>query len=316
MSSIVRTSIQNNHQTERPFRLPGLDDLQSAIVAAVAYADIFDYPLTVAEIHRYLIGVSSPLEEIASLLAGERMVPSILSRSGEYFSLPGREEIVAIRRRRSEIAARFWPRALRYGRLLASLPFVKMVAITGELAVDNADDQSDIDYFIVTEPDRLWLGRGFTIALVRTARLQGVTICPNYIVSERALVFANRTLYTAHELAQMVPIAGIDVYQRIRQLNDWSADFLPNAVGPPREELCHPVGRSASRVAEAALRSDWGGRLERWEMDRKIQKFTGGSDNGETAFAVDWCKGHFDGHGQRTLEEYANRLGKVEVRAQ
>ena len=302
-------ALNGNHRT--------LTDLHRAIVETVAYADIFDYPLTVAEVHRYLVGVRASEAEVRSALLDSELVPRYLSRSGEWISLPGRESVVEIRIRRTAIAATFWPRALRYGRIIASLPFVRMVAITGELAVDNADRHSDIDYFIVTEPGRLWLCRAWTVALVRLARLAGDTICPNYILSERALELDSRSLYTAHELTQMVPISGNATYERLRALNSWSEEFLPNASGAPRRADCRPLSSRLRAGAEAALRNPVCDVLERWEMTRKIRKLGGDkAANGETAFSADWCKGHFDGHGQRTLSEFSERLRRVEEIAQ
>jgi hypothetical protein len=288
--------------------------LERAILLTVAYADIFDYPLTAAEIHRYLVGTAAPSVAIQTALDGDRLAPHSLSYRDGYFMLPGREAIVTTRRRRASVAARLWPPALRYGQAIASLPFVRMVAVTGALAMDNVESEADIDFLIVTEPGRLWLCRALVIGLVRLAARRGDRLCPNYFLSEHALVLSEHTLYTAHELVQMVPIAGLGIYQRLRTLNTWADGFLPNADGPPRQLAARAaLDRPARRLFEAALRTPPGGWVERWEMDRKVHKFSRQRNGAaETAFCADWCKGHFDGHGERTLTAYVDRLRAIE----
>jgi hypothetical protein len=320
----------------------GMLALEAGILHAVAYADVFDYPLTVTEVHRYLVGVSASSATVGSLLGNGRLVPQRLSRHYEYFTLPGREGIVETRRRREQVAARIWPRALQYGRIIAGLPFVRMVAVTGALAMDNVDPGADIDYFIVTEAGRLWLCRALVILLVRLAAGRGDIVCPNYFLSEDALILPERNPYTAHELAQMLPIAGLATYRRMRQLNAWTLRFLPNTQGLPRavgatalpgdvakllpaqnDAAASAHGswpwRSARALAEAALRTPPGDWLERWEMMRKMRKFshyspalTSEDPSSEAAFCADWCKGHFDNHGQQTLHAYAERLHALE----
>ncbi len=296
-----------------------IDSLGRAIVQAVAYADVFDYPLTPWEIHRYLIGVPASLEAVQAALRNGKLVPDYLTPYEGYFTLPGREAIVEVRRRRARVAASLWPYAVHYGRIIAGLPFVRMVAVTGALAVDNVEQDADIDYLIVTEPDRLWLCRALIIGLVRLVARHGIVLCPNYLISMRALTLSEHNLFTAHELAQMVPIGGWDVYQRIRQLNAWVARFLPNANGPPRHiEKRALLHRPIGALAEVVLRTPIGARLERWEMNRKIQKLSRQirPNNGkeiEAAFCADWCKGHFDGHGHHTLNAFAERLRKLEI---
>jgi hypothetical protein len=297
-----------------------LNDLERAIVEAVIYADIFDYPLTAAEVHRYLPHVEASPAMVAAALQDGRLIPTHLWRHGDYFLLPGRETAVASRELRASYARCLWPRAEHYAHIIASLPFVRMLAVTGSLAVDNVDAGGDIDYLIVTESGRLWLCRALVILVVRAAARWGDALCPNYFVSERALLFQERNLYTARELAQMVPLAGLATYCRLRQLNRWTESFLPNAGGPPRQVEERNHGRAPWRsVAESVLRSPLGGWLERWEMTRKLHKFERqraqfDQQNGssETQFGVDWCRGHFEGHGARTLGVFAQRLRALE----
>jgi hypothetical protein len=190
-----------------------------------------------------------------------------------------------------------------------------MVAVTGALAMDNVADE-DIDYLIVTEAGRLWLCRAVVVGVVRLAALRGVTLCPNYFLSERALTLTERSLFTAHEVTQMVPLAGLETYERLRRLNGWTETFLPNAAGPPRHVgAVEPSTRRIRGLAEAALRTRLVGSLERWEMRRKVRKLGArGAEHLEAGFSPDWCKGHFGDHGQRTLDRYRERLCALQDR--
>ncbi|HEY3059833.1 MAG TPA: hypothetical protein VGL99_12740 [Chloroflexota bacterium] len=289
--------------------------MERAIVQTVAYADVFDYPLTADELQRYLIGVSASRAAVRSALANGRLVPEQVRHNGRYFTLAGREAAIDIRRERAAISAELWRRAVRYGRLIGNLPFVRMVAVTGALAMDNVAD-GDIDYLIVTEPERLWLCRALVVGVVKLAARRGVTLCPNYFLSERALVLQERNLFTAHEVAQMVPLMGLPTYEQLRELNRWTESFLPNANGSPRRiAAVAPRGRRTRALAERALRTRVGGHLERWEMARKVRKLARQStDHAEAAFDIDWCKGHFGDHGHSTLVRFAERMEALESR--
>jgi hypothetical protein len=291
--------------------------LSQAVLRTVVYADIFDYPLTIDEIQRYLTGRAASVEMIYATLQDGGLLPRFLKRAGEYYLLPGREEIVPRRERREKIAARLWPQALRYGRLIARLPFVRMLAVTGSLAMNNVEEDADLDYLVVTKTGRLWLCRALVLALGRAAALRGARLCPNYIISERSLEFPHQSLYTAHELAQMVPLSGLDVYQRIRTLNPWVRHFLPNADGaPPRSTRATgvtAVSRTQS-LLEAALLTPPASRLEKWEMERKIRKLRRENENNpEAAFSPDLCKGHFNRHSQRTEHVLRERLERFSL---
>jgi len=296
---------------------PTADDaaVEKAILQTLAYGDIFDYPLTAQEVHRYLIMVAAPQGVVQSALKNGRLAQQHLSHRQGFFTLPGRESIIETRLRRAEVAAGIWPRATRYGLAIARLPFVRMVAVTGALAMDNVEHGDDIDYLIITRPGRLWLSRAIIIALVvKPATRRGDEICPNYFLSDRALLFHERNLFTAHELAQMIPIAGLATYDRMRQLNTWITHFLPNAGGASPAAGVRPASRRpVRRAAEVVLQTPVGAWLERWEMTRKIRRL-GQLDRDQSAadFSADSCKGHFGNHGQQILESFASRLQEIE----
>jgi hypothetical protein len=293
-------------------RVSAYSALERAIIQAVVYADIFDSALTPAEIRRYLVDVAASLEQVEAAL-GAGLIPEALSCSQGCIVLPQRESAAELRRQRAQLAERLWPRAIRYGQLIGRLPFVRMVAVTGALAVDNVEPSADIDYMIVTETGRLWVCRALIIAVVRLAAVRGDVICPNYLLAEHALAISERTLYAARELAQMVPVCGHAVYGQLRAANAWADGLLPNAAGAPRDVAEARLGRQWARgLAEWALRGRLGALAERWEMRRKIRKLSRHAGAGaEAAFCADWCKGHFGGHGQRTLAAYQQRLRAV-----
>jgi hypothetical protein len=293
---------------------PTLDDLGLAIVCTVAYADVFDYPLTVQQVHRYLVAVTADRDEVLKALDDDAWTREGLERHGAYLTLRRRGALVELRERRAAIAARMWPSAARYARAIAALPFVRALALTGALAVGNVDAGDDFDFLIITAASRLWLTRAMIIGfVVRPAARRGHEICPNYLLSERKLDFQQRNLYAAHELAQMVPLVGHDIYRRMRRMNRWTNRFLPNAGGLPRS-VGSPVASSSSArsLAEAALGSFVGAGLERFERQRKIRRFSAeGRNDGTACFSPDRCKGHFESNEQAILEAFDRRLGAI-----
>jgi hypothetical protein len=204
--------------------------------------------------------------------------------------------------------------ARSYGGVIARLPFVRMIAVTGSLAVDNAEAGDDVDYLIVTAPGRLWLTRTLVMAVVRFAALRGVTLCPNYLISESALALPQRDVYTARELAQMAPVTGFDTYDRMLAANEWYTAFLPN-VAPPAHGVESNDGRArSSGRAERVLGARVFDKVEGWLMRRKARELrVQAGENPETRFDESMCKGHMDAYQSRTATAVARRLRELGV---
>jgi len=283
----------------------------------VVYADLFDYPLTVPEVHRYLVATAAPLSAVQEALKDERLSANRLAHSQGYVTLHGREGLVETRRYRETVSARMWRKGMRYGRAIASLPYVRLVAVTGTLAVNNIEPGEDIDYLIVTAPRRVWLARLFILVFVHLGRLEKLIICPNYLFSSDLLSQFEPSLFTAHELAQMIPLFGLDTHQALLQSNAWARRYLPNAFAALPDRLTRrvsPLFPGLKRGAERVL----GGRLgDAWEEREQGIKIAQLSQEAEAcgtnaaSFTPDCCKGHMQDHGNRISDAYVRRLRHV-----
>ncbi|MDQ5823347.1 MAG: hypothetical protein M3441_03935 [Chloroflexota bacterium] len=286
--------------------------LVSSVLGALLYADLFDAPLSLAEIHRYQIATSYAASDIAEALRSQPGLIGLVSSEGDNYCLKGREELFLVRKERAESSARVWKRARLYTRWLRRLPFVRMVAVTGALAVDNLSGRHDIDLLVIARPGRVWLCRRGLIAWVRIGRLLGDDLCPNYILSQGSLELSQRDFFTAHELAQMVPLFGDGVYEQMLAANEWARAFLPSLSAPtrlPAEATSH--ARRTGPVEKVLRRSAFD-RWERWELDRLRKKLR--SDLGrdaEVVLTADQCKGHTGLHRAAVMTRYLSRLHEM-----
>lgn len=280
--------------------------LEQAIVEALVYSDIFEYPLRLDELHRYL-PMRAKVDELPTAL--EALQGQVGEKDGFYF-LVDREEIVTIRKDREVRSKRLFPVALKFGRILGSLPFVRMVALTGSLAVMNVSKNADFDYMIVTVPGRVWTARAFALLFNRITRLFGHTLCPNLIVAETRLDWPLHDLYSARELFQMFPITGIDVYQKLIGVNEWAREFLPNAETTISEVF--KTSEVWKKLVEFPLHGKFGNQFEHWEMTRKIARFSKQAGFGEeTVFTGDVCQGNFHHHRKWTQEVFEQKLSEL-----
>jgi hypothetical protein len=283
--------------------------IEKAILETLIYSDIYDYPLNIDELHLFLVTAASRDDVLRSV---EKMRE--VGKSEGYYFLSGRDEIVGIRRARQAASHRPFRRALRYGNILGHLPFVRMTALTGSLAVKNPSTGADMDYMLVTHAGRLWTARAFAVTFGRLIRLFGDRICVNLLVSEKTLSWPMRDLYSAREFCQMILITGADVYQQVRDANAWTESILPNFSGVINRHisLFQNAALWFQRILEIPFNGRAGDRLEQWARNyqlRHISRKYGEGD--ESSFSADLCQTNFHNHRQQAGEHFQARLSSL-----
>lgn len=230
------------------FQRRKVSELQRDILKTLAYADIFDYPLTAREVLSFLISdtevafevVQERLKILADPSASSGQVLRRICTDGKFYFLKGRSGIVGIRKKREGWSKKKLKIAQLTAEKLSWFPWIKMIGVTGALAMENCEVFDDIDLIIVTATSRLWLTRLILYILAPILRIRRRKpkekvvkdkTCFNLFLDENHLKIEPESLFLSHEIAQVKPILNKDsTYEKFLWENGWVRKFLPNGV--------------------------------------------------------------------------------------
>jgi len=206
----------------------------SSILSTLAYHDIFDYPLDLSEIFDLLVKKKSGKESVKSELENLREIGKV-GESYRYYFLKSRQKIVRMRKLRTKYSEAKLKRAAFFAKLLRIIPTVKLVAISGALAMRNSSKGDDIDLVIITSKGFLWttrfLANMMLLPFKRDPAGQKISDCAclNMFLDESDLSIKDRNIYTAHEICQMKLLWDRNgTYRRFIRANSWIREYLPN----------------------------------------------------------------------------------------
>ena len=156
--------------------------MKNAILRTLLYADLFAYPLKKEEIWRWLVLEGGPVSTRRSSRGGGWKVEDgkrkwnmdlegllkdkKIRLLNNYYCLSGKERNIKIRKDREVWSRKKLAIANRAVQILKHIKWIKLIGITGSLAVKNSDEKDDIDLFFITSKNRLWLTRGLVVVLL------------------------------------------------------------------------------------------------------------------------------------------------------
>lgn len=249
--------------------------IEKSILKTLIYADIFEYPLREYELWKYYSGKRVAYEAFRLVL--ERLVTEKRIRSKEnFYTLPRRQKMVTQRLKRQRIAREKFVISQKIAHLLSYVPTVWFVGLSGALAMQNAPLDDDIDLFIITAPNTLWLTRLCTTILLDVLKLRrkpGETrfknkICLNMFMDFRSLRLPKKEhdLYSAHEIAQLKLLINKNhAYERFLIANAWIKELLPHAV----KTTMKPVSLKIKNGGEQIFFERMSEKLQLWYMRKR-----------------------------------------------
>ena len=292
-----------------------------AIARSVIYAGLFDYPLTLEQLHHTLIESDQTQAEILAVYDGSARLQTIVHHRDGFFFPAGRAELVAERRRREARSRRFLQHHDALLRLLCAIPFTRLVALSGSIAHLNLEPDGDLDLFIVTRGRRVWTVMVAVLVLTRLLRRRRV-ICANFVIADSHPVLEPQDLFTANQLLHLKPLIGGDVLDAFLAANPFVTRFYPNAAayrpqpsvleGWTRgffsvKSIVELMLRAPSPLIEAGCR-----RLYAWHLRRRASSW---QSPDQVRLQSDYLKLHTRSHRHSVMDRFDAAVAEAAQRA-
>ena len=298
-----------------------LSQLRRGIIRTLAYYDIFSYPLTAAEIYYNLGNNHTSLEEIKRELVNLTSNNLIFCK-GDFFLLNDDENYVLRRRKGNELAKKRLKTARKVSGFISRFPFIRGILLSGSISKGFMDEDSDIDYFVITHPNRVWFSRFLLMLFKKLFLFNSKKIfCINYFVDSEKLEIEEKNIFTATEIVTLLPTFGKVIYEEFYAKNSWVKQFYPNYPKRKTDEVLDRKNGIIKSLLEKILGKKFGDKIDDFAMtifDKFNRKKYKNYDKEEFQVAFKSSKKESKHHPkffQKTvLEEFNRRIRSLENR--
>lgn len=241
-NSSIRSITVTTQSADRPA------EINEAVLRTLAYADLFEYPLHLTEVHDGLLDCDATLEEVAAALLHWQTAGVIEQHDGVFF-LRDRRRLVDMRVQRRMQTQLLLKKHEWLLRLVTKFPGVRSVSLSGAAAFDNCDEDDDLDVFIIAARRRVWSVYAGLVILLKLLRRRK-TICVNCLFDQKHLRVDDRDFFLAHQIAFLRLYSGNEYFRQFQQANGWIYMHLPQRHRPAEEPAAAPHQPALQRLAE------------------------------------------------------------------
>ena len=240
--------------------------LGKSIIRTLVYYDIFTYPLTADEIY-FNLGTNHVSNDEVKFELKNLCSSGIIFSKDDYFLLKDNEEFIYRRLAGNKLAEKKLVLAYKMSRFISFFPYVRAIMLSGSISKGYMEKDSDVDYFIITQPNRLWLTRLLLMIFKKVFLLNSRKIfCINYFVDSETLEIDEKNIFTATELVTLIPTYNADLYNAMFENNKWIRDYYPNFVKRESAKIYNNKGSVIKSIFEMILNNILGDKLDDFAM--------------------------------------------------
>ena len=193
-----------------------VSSLGKSIIKTLAYYDIFNYPLTAEEIY-YNLGTNHvSLHRMLQMRLKNYARDGLIYKKNNFYLLTNNDNYISRRIDGNRLAEKKMNSAYRMTNFISKFPYVRAILLSGSISKGYMEKDSDVDYFIITHPNRLWATRLLLMLFKKIFLLNSRKIfCINYFVDTESLEIEEKNIFTATELATLIPTYGTELYDAL-----------------------------------------------------------------------------------------------------
>jgi hypothetical protein len=296
-----------------------VSSLGKSIIKTLAYYDIFNYPLTAEEIYHNLgtnhvssLDVENEIEKLCKDV--------LIFKKNNFYLLTNNDKYITRRIDGNKLAEKRINSAYRMTNFISKFPYVRAILLSGSISKGYMEKDSDVDYFIITHPNRLWVTRLLLMLFKKIFLLNSRKIfCINYFVDTESLEIEEKNIFTATELTTLIPTYGTELYEALYSKNIWIREFYPNF--PKRDTIRISKNKNSiiKKSFEKLLNNSVGDKLDDIAMSlfekSNLKKYRGYNPKDfQVAFKTSKheSKHHPKFFQKRVLEDFSNKLKSIE----
>jgi len=219
--------------------------IEESILATITWFSNMERPISFNELKIYLWRneiENQNLNEYLEKLLLQGKIKSHLynldTLKGTYYALSDKQDIFEKFKKRLKLRTDLLGRAKNISYLLRLTPFIRGIYVCNSLSFSASKQGSDIDLFIVTAKNRMFICRLFVTLITQLTRMRRHNkkiekrICLSFYTEENNInlkkIAIKDDIYLVYWIAFLKPISGTITYSEIIKHNKWIKIYLPN----------------------------------------------------------------------------------------
>ena len=210
--------------------------LRNQILSTIRIASKCGQAISINEIGLIL---SNPKDSknVREIIQSDSIISKSVSIENELVVMRGYEILFSERPFREIVSKRYLANARTFAnQLIRQSPYWKLIAVCGSVAYKSALLSDDIDIFLITKKNRMWLCflKALLIARVFNIKAQligkKINFCLSYVQDEECFlkeVQNHRTSLLARELLSIRILAGTKYYKSVLEKTSWISKVFP-----------------------------------------------------------------------------------------
>ncbi len=150
-------------------------ELEEAVIKTLCWFDIFDYPLKRDEVFDYLIiDKKTDYDNFLSCIESSDYLKKNTKNKEGFICLKERDidELIRYRTEKEKLSDAKIKKAFRFIKFFRFIPYIKFISVCNDLGYRNANYNSDIDLFIITDKGKIWTVRFFVVGILKVLNLR------------------------------------------------------------------------------------------------------------------------------------------------